>query len=437
MSESMNENISNSEWKVLISKAQPFEWKGENSSKYLWNEDVYKAHTSGTPSDDQVGIPKGKKGAKEADLKPKMLGLEEDFDNSREMGSLTNDPLVKPRMMNDKTKTGKVRKIKKFTIESKNKPAHPRPINTPQGIDVDLITKAINILSSPPDEVDIADDINVLLKNWEGSGFYDADDDIENTNWNPAQRPEDNSIATVESEELESGEAAGVEENLAEVVGADARKAVVQNAKKLMTAAKNATQEGIEAAENEAVPPDEKEELNGEPEVNFDDVTMQKQLSMGHGRCPHKNQFDLCDKCGDGEFKSHQGLSPNEGDELPGPAAHTPNGDIPKEEAEGLMSTSRHSPIVINSGTHNGKAKKGDHLSKGIRQVTRKVRKNLEEAAEEERLARRGIRKSVSPLDNLIKALDEVESQLAAETMDYDGLMKALGSQINQLGTRR
>ena len=64
MSESMNENISNSEWKVLISKAQPFEWKGENSSKYLWNEDVYKAHTSGTPSDEQVGIPKGKKGAK-------------------------------------------------------------------------------------------------------------------------------------------------------------------------------------------------------------------------------------------------------------------------------------------------------------------------------------------------------------------------------------
>ena len=385
MSESMNENIRNSEWKVPITKEQPFEWKGENSSDYLWNEDLYKAHTSGTPADDQVGIPKGKKGAKEADLKPNMLGLEENFDNSREMGSLTNDPSVKPRMMNEKTKTGKVKKIKKFEIESKNKPAHPRPINTPQGIDVDLITKAINILSSPPDEVDIADDINILLKNWEGSGFYDADDDIENTNWNPAQRPKENSIATVDDEnrDLAMGEATGVEENLADVVGAEARTAVVQNAKKLMTAAKNATQEGIKAAETEAVPPDE-DDLNAETEVNFDDVTMQKQLSMGHGRCPHKNQFDLCDKCGDGELKSHEG-----------------------------------------------------GIEKGIKQVTRKVARNLEEAAEEERLAERGLRKSVSPLDNLIKALDDVEAQLAVETMDYAGLMKALGSQITQLDSRR
>ena len=150
-----------------------------------------------------------------------------------------------------------------------------------------------------------------------------------------------------------------------------------------MTAAKNATQEGIKAAETEAVPPDE-DDLNAETEVNFDDVTMQKQLSMGHGRCPHKNQFDLCDKCGDGELKSHEG-----------------------------------------------------GIEKGIKQVTRKVARNLEEAAEEERLAERGLRKSVSPLDNLIKALDDVEAQLAVETMDYDGLMKALGSQITQLDSRR
>jgi hypothetical protein len=382
-----------------------------------------------------------------------MLGLEEDFNNSREMGSLTNDPSVKPKMMNDTTKTGKVRKIKKFKIESKNKTAHPRPINTPQGINVDLITKAINILSSPPDEVDIADDINILLKNWEGSGFYDADDDIENTNWNPAQRPIKDSIAVGESEELESGEANEVEENLAEVVGADARKAVVQNAKKLMTAAKNATQEGIAAAENEAVPPDEEEELNGavidgEPSnltEEFDTVTLQKQLSLGHGRCPHKNQFDLCDKCGDGEFKAQDTMDNGHSE---GPAAHTPNGHIPEEEAEGLMSTSRHSPIVINSGTHNGKAKKGDHLSKGTRDVTRKVAKNLKEAAEEnvDESLERPPEEPVPTLeessydtkmDNLIKALDDVEAQLAVETMDYDGLMKALGSQINQLGTRR
>ena len=56
MSEPMNERDSTTEWQVSPTQEQPFEWKGENSSDYLWNEDLYKAHTSGTPSDEQVGI---------------------------------------------------------------------------------------------------------------------------------------------------------------------------------------------------------------------------------------------------------------------------------------------------------------------------------------------------------------------------------------------
>ena len=73
------------------------------------------------------------------------------------------------------------------------------------------------------------------------------------------------------------------------------------------------------------------------------------------------------------------------------------------------------------------------HVQKGTRNVTRKVKENLENAVEnniEENLEESSYD---TKMGNLLKALDDVETQLSIETMDYNGLMKALDSQINTL----
>ena len=370
MSEPMNERDSTTEWQVSPTQEQPFEWKGENSSDYLWNEDLYKAHTSGTPSDEQVGI-SGEDGAGDIDREPQQLDLDSAFNSPREMGSVSETPVVRASMMSP-VQEGKDTEAEEFSIKEENKTPHPRPINTPQGIPVDLLNKAIEVLSAPADEVDIADDISVLLKNWEGSGYDDADD-IQNTNWDPKERNVENSIATVDSDEKElgDGEAEDVDENLADVSSQlrdKAKKDVVNEAKKMMSAAKKATDAGIKEAEEEITPPDEAPqnmERGVEEDIEFGYIAIEKQLAMGHGRCPCGNQIDLCEKCGDMEIKSHH----------------------------------------------------EDGIEKGVRNVTRKVTDDEE------------VNWNKS-MDNLLKALEDVETALAADTGDYEGLMKALSSQI-------
>ena len=316
-SESMG--TSKKQWRINVNKDQPFEWKGESSSEYLWNEDLYKAQTSGTPSDEQVAI-SGKNGAGDIDRDPKQLDLEDSFNTAREMGSVNENPTVKPRMLNEKKKRGRgAKKIKDFSIKQEKKTPHPRPINTPKGIPVSLLNKAIAVLSAPVDETDVADDIAILLKNWKDSG-YEAEDNFENTNWEPRERSKGNSVATVDPEnvELEEGEAEEVDENLGDVLSDEASKAVVDLAKKNMRVAKKISNEAVEEAEEQNTSDDlsrntpaqhiarhESGELSPLPKKKpvMDNVSLQKQLAMGHGRCPHKNQIDLCEKCGDMEMK--------------------------------------------------------------------------------------------------------------------------------------
>ena len=135
-----------------------------------------------------------------------------------------------------------------------------------------------------------------------------------------------------------------------------------------MSAAKKATDAGIKEAEEEITPPDEEPqnmERGVEEDIEFGDIAIEKQLAMGHGRCPCGNQIDLCEKCGDMEIKSHH----------------------------------------------------EDGIEKGVRNVTRKVTDDEE------------VNWNKS-MDNLLKALEDVETALAADTGDYEGLMKALSSQI-------
>jgi len=401
-SESMG--TSKKEWRVNVSKDQPFEWKGESSSEYLWNEDLYKAHTSGTPSDTQVAV-SGKDGAGDIDRDPQQLDLENSFNSGREMGSVTENPTVKPRMLNPKKKRGSgAKKIEAFSIKQENKKPHPRPINTPKGIPVSLLNKAISILSAPVDETDVADDIGILLKNWKGSG-HESEDNFENTNWEPRERSEDNSVASVdpENKELEEGEAEEVDENLADVLSNEASKAVVDLAKKNMRVAKKISNEAVEEAEEQNTSDDlsrntpaqhvarhESGELSPLPKKKpvMDNISLQKQLAMGHGRCPHKNQFDLCEKCGDMEMKQ---------DDMGGEASL---------------------------------------VEKGTRNVTRKVRKNLEETAEHDLDENLEESSYDTKMGSLMKALEDVEVQLAVETNDYAVLVKALGSHIQKLSSR-
>ena len=347
------------------------------------------------------------------------------------MGSVNENPTVKPRMLNEKKKRGRgAKKIEDFSVKQEKKKPHTRPVNTPKGIPVDLLNKAIDILSAPVDEVDVADDISVLLKNWQGSG-YSADDNFEGTNWDPKERPLDNSVASVDpkNKKLGDGEAEEVDENLSDVLSDEASKAVVDLAKKNMRVAKKISNEAVEEAEEQNTTDEnlgkdtpaehmarhESGQLSPLKKKNkksvMDNVSIAKQLAMGHGRCPHKNQIDLCEKCGDMEIKQDEGAAP----------------------------VSNGNDIVLEKGTRN---------------VTRKVRRNLEEAVEEHPygedshldddsiLERTGDVETDddyleyshdTKMGNLIKALEDVEVQLAVETSDYDGLVKALGSHIEKL----
>ena len=412
--------ISKKEWRINVNKDQPFEWKGESSSEYLWNEDLYKAHTSGTPSDEQVAI-SGKDGAGDIDRDPQQLDLENSFNSGSEMGSVTENPTVKPRMLNPKKKRGSgAKKIEKFGIKQESKIPHPRPVITPKGIPVSLLNKAINILSAPIDETDVADDIRLLLKNWQDSG-YEAEDNFENTNWEPRERSKDNSVASVDPDnrELDEGEADGVDENLGDVLSDEASKAVVDLAKKNMRVAKKISNEAVEEAEDKNTSEDTSDiAQNGtEPNAVMDSITLQKQLAMGHGRCPHKNQIDLCEKCGDMEMKQED---------------NAPNGN--QEPSIGEQAKTGFS-----GGQGTGAAigrMFASSVEKGTRHGTRKVRKNLEETAEHDLDDNLEESSYDTKMGSLMKALEDVEVQLAVETNDYDVLMKALGSQIQKLSSR-
>ena len=424
--------ISKKEWRINVNKDQPFEWKGESSSEYLWNEDLYKAHTSGTPSDEQVAI-SGKDGAGDIDRAPQQLDLENSFNSGREMGSVTENPTVKPRMLNPKKKRGSgAKKIEKFGIKQESKKPHPRPVNTPKGIPVSLLNKAINILSAPIDETDVADDIRLLLKNWQDSG-YEAEDNFENTNWEPRERSKDNSVASVDPDnrELDEGEADGVDENLGDVLSDEASKAVVDLAKKNMRVAKKISNEAVEEAEDKNTSEDTSDiAQNGtEPNAVMDSITLQKQLAMGHGRCPHKNQIDLCEKCGDMEIKQDD-MTPNAGGNA-APPTNENQGPSVGEQASAGFSSGQGTGASIGRMFASSK-----NVEKGTRNVTRKVRKNLEETAEHDLDENLEESSYDTKMGSLMKALEDVEVQLAVETNDYDVLMKALGSHIQKLSSR-
>ena len=149
----------------------------------------------------------------------------------------------------------------------------------------------------------------------------------------------------------------------------------------------------------------------------MDSITLQKQLAMGHGRCPHKNQIDLCEKCGDMEMKQED---------------NAPNGN--QEPSIGEQAKTGFS-----GGQGTGAAigrMFASSVEKGTRNVTRKVRKNLEETAEHDLDDNLEESSYDTKMGSLMKALEDVEVQLAVETNDYDVLMKALGSHIQKLSSR-
>jgi hypothetical protein len=240
----MREKQVSENWLVKTSKWKGLNWKDENSSEYLWDADqanegmgMSKAHTSGTPSDEQAGIGDG---VNEVNREPQMLEVDQDFDQPREMGSVTENPSVKTRMMSP---TGEG--SQEFAIEATNKPPISRPINSPSGSPVDLLSKAIALLSAPPDEVDIADSIGTFLK---GRIADDVLDDADKTNWEPFQRPSGESVASganategVASIEGEGEEGIIEEETDVADVGKKADKAAKNASKKVIDAATDAT----------------------------------------------------------------------------------------------------------------------------------------------------------------------------------------------------
>ena len=239
MSDDMREKQVSENWLVKTSKWEGLNWKEENSSKYLWDADqanegmgMSKAHTSGTPSDEQSGIGDG---VNEVNRDPQMLEVDQDFDNPREMGSVTENPSVKARMMSP---TGEG--SQEFAIDATNKPPISRPINSPSGSPVDLLSKAIALLSAPPDEVDIADSIGTFLKGQIADDMLDAD----KTNWEPLQRPSGESIASGSIEE-EGEEGEEPEDTDVADVGKRAHKAAKSASKKVIDAAKNATSAAV------------------------------------------------------------------------------------------------------------------------------------------------------------------------------------------------
>ena len=110
-----------------------------------------------------------------------------------------------------------------------------------------MLSKAIALLSSPPDEVDIADSIGTFLK---GRIADNVLDDADKTNWEPLQRPSGDSVASgvnetegvasIEGEEGEEPEDTDVAD-----VGKRAHKAAKSASKKVIDAAKNATSAAV------------------------------------------------------------------------------------------------------------------------------------------------------------------------------------------------
>ena len=253
MSEDTKENkqpqISNDEWLVKTTEWKGLDWKAENSSEFLWNSEkanlgmgMSKAHTSGTPSDEQVGI-----GDTPIDREPKKLEMDSEFDSPREMGSVTENPSVKAQMMSPEGEGSK-----KFEIEATNKPPISRPTNDVKQSPVALLSKAIEILSAAPDEVDIADSIDVFLKGDLADSIEEDEDldDEENTNWEPLQRPSSESIASGTEEEEEEGDddLSDVEHAIADTtdsVGKKASKAAKTASKKVIDAAKTASDAAV------------------------------------------------------------------------------------------------------------------------------------------------------------------------------------------------
>ena len=237
MSDDMRENQVSENWLVKTSKWKGLGWKEGNSSEYLWDADkanvgmgMSKAHTSGTPSDEQAGIGDG---VNEVNREPQMLEVDQDFDQPREMGSVTETPSVKARMMSP---TGEG--SQEFAIEATNKPPISRPINSPSDSPVDLLSKAIALLSASPNEVDIADSIGTFLK---GRIADDVLDDADKTNWEPLQRPSGDSVASGHPVEAEVEEE---DEDVADV-GKRANKAAKTASKKVIDAAKDATSAAV------------------------------------------------------------------------------------------------------------------------------------------------------------------------------------------------
>tara|TARA_Y100000310_G_scaffold342787_2_gene447435 strand:+ start:52 stop:1053 length:1002 start_codon:yes stop_codon:yes gene_type:complete len=240
MSEGMKENpqLSN-EWVVKTSEWEGFNWKAENDSDYLWNSDsanvgmgMSKAHTSGTPSDEQASIGDG---VNEVNREPQMLEVDPDFNNPREMGSVTENPTVKNRMMSPVGDGPQ-----EFSIESTNKPPISRPINSPSGSPVDLLSKAIEVLSRPPDEVDLADDIDTLIKDMM------ADDDLldaDKTNWEPLQRPSSQSVSSGHTDDDEDEDAKAKADAESDKDLVDVEEAVVDTTKKVAKVAANSAKQ--------------------------------------------------------------------------------------------------------------------------------------------------------------------------------------------------
>jgi len=147
---------------------------------------------------------------------------------------------------------------------------------------------------------------------------------------------------------------------------------------------------------------------------------------MGHGRCPHKNQFDLCEKCGDMEMKQ---------DDMGGEASLVEKGTRNvtrkvRRNLEDVVQDDEDFKVALDAFSTKPKTPK-----EAAAEV--EDRRKLEAAAAKITPPKRVISKEyATKMGSLMKALEDVEVQLAVETNDYNGLVKALGSHIQKLSSR-
>ena len=228
---------------------------------------------------------------------------------------------------------------------------------------------------------------------------------------------------------------------MADVLSNEASKDVVDLAKKNMRVAKKISNEAVEEAEEQNTSDDlsrntpaqhvarhESGELSPLPKKKpvMDNVSLQKQLAMGHGRCPHKNQFDLCEKCGDMEMKQ---------DDMGGEASLVEKGTRNvtrkvRRNLEDVVQDDEDFKVALDAFSTKPKTPK-----EAAAEV--EDRKKLEAAAAKITPPKRVISKEYdTKMGSLMKALEDVEVQLAVETNDYDVLVKALGSHIQKLSSR-